>query len=111
MRITPTVENRNPWPCAVTAQYMTAPAAMARMLNTIPVRPISHTSVSLFQPSIARSITQLLVGTTPSDRTGHRPRECSSQLVGFVIGLGGATGTQGLRVAAGRHAWLVPNQV
>src|SRR5579863_4037145 len=46
MRMTPTVESLKPWPeVVVTAQYMTAPAAIEMALKTIPVRPISVTSI------------------------------------------------------------------
>ena len=40
----------NPWPWVVTAQYMTAPAAIAMVLKTIPVRPISCASNSFPWP-------------------------------------------------------------
>jgi len=46
MRMTPTVESLKPWPeVVVTAQYRTAPTAIEMALKTIPVRPISVTSI------------------------------------------------------------------
>ena len=81
MRMTPTVDSLNPCPCVVvTAQYITAPAAIAIALKTIPVRPISVTSI---RKALADCQVSKEAGSGRLQPSGPAYQQCPSIAAGY----------------------------